>query len=609
LISKKQALLATLLVLLLAISGTRSFSSATSSTTVLRMTLVVAPTSINPNTITTGSSEGTLIGLEYYGSPIALPNGSLDTSQAVTDWISHNSNYTVWTFNVKPGLKWSNGTDVTSNDILTTFGPDFGFNATYDYLGMGAEVKSEYALNSSAAVFDLNVSDAHWPDKFNWDLYTPVFPSSFIHQQGAAGSNLGTDIVVGPFYVSNYQAGQTQMVMLRNPYFYTTGIKEPEITQVDVNFVESLSLTAGLLESGSTDLAPVEPSNAQAVTKNPNIHILDEKGLYISDLQYNDTIYPYNMTQFRQALVYGINQTAYINAAFNGYAVPAYTAEGVLSPLASLWYNSNQQKYSYNTTQATNLLNSIGIRKGSDGHLQYPNGTDIVINMWADTDNTADAIGASIVKTDLQNLGFLVNLQTTSVSNIVGYYNSNLNGIRSAIILSSTNPPVWGNPYLDALPGWDVYWLATVPNIHWEYPPIADAEYQSNYSAFLSTANTTEEYKYLANIQALNAAYLPTIVLAYPDALWAYNTQYWTNWPSGYIQYGGNIMNATAFANLEPVTVSSSSSSSISTSSSSVTTTASSTSTGTGYLTIAVGAVIIVIIVGSAAYLVRRAKR
>jgi peptide/nickel transport system substrate-binding protein len=560
------------------------------------MTLVVAPDSINPNTITTGSSAGTLIGFEYWGSPIALPNGSIDSSQSVTDWISHNSNYTVWTFNVKPGLKWSNGTAVTSYDILSTFGPNFGFNATYDILGMGPEVKSESALNSSAAVYDLNVSDAHWPDKFNWDLFSPIYPSSFIREQGAAGSNLGTDIVVGPFYVSNYQAGQNQMVMLRNPYFNSTGLKEPAISQIDVNFVDSLSLTAGQLESGSTDLAPVEPTNAPSVLKTPNIHILDEKGLYISDLQYNDTLYPYNMTAFRQALVYGINQTAYIDSAFSGYGVPAYNAEGIVSPLATEWYNSNQQKYSFNPSEALTLLNSIGIKKGSDGHLQYPNGTDVTLRLWTDTDNTADSVGASVVESELDNLGFVVNLQTTSVSNIVGYYANNLNGVRSGIILSSTNPPVWGNPYLDALPGWDVYWLATVPNINWEYPPSADAQYHSNYSAFLSTADPNLEHQYLDNIQSLNALNLPTIVLAYPDALWGYNTQYWTNWPSGYIQFGGNILNASAFANLEPV-------------SSTSTSTSTSTSLSTTYVYIAAGVIVAIVIGGIAAFVLRRRGR
>lgn len=602
--------------------------SSAASNGVLRMTLVVPPNSLNPLTLTTGSSGGLLIGMEYYGTPVAAPNGSLDTFAAVTDWVSHNSNYTQWTFNVKPGLKWSDGTNVTSKDILTTFSKGFAFNATYDYLGMGPEVVSESALNTSAAQFNLNVSDAHWPDKFNWDLYSPVYPASFINSQGAASNNFGTDVVTGPFYVSNYQSGQTQLVMLRNPYFNTTGLPEPKITQVNVNFVESLSLTTSIVQSGSTDLAPIEPSNAQAVLKNSNIHILDEKGLYISDIQYNDSIYPYNMTQFRQALVFGINQSAFINAALNGYGLPAYSAEGVVSPSASLWYNPAQAKYSYNTSQSLKLLGEIGITKGSDGHLQYSNHTDVTLNLWTDTDNTEDPLGAASIVSNLQALGFVVNLQTTSVSNIVGNYNSNQNGIRSGMILSTSNPPVWGNPYLDSLPAWDVYWLATTPNPYWEYPPSVDAEYRSNYTAFLGTANTTQEHTYLDNIQALNAANLPTIVLAYPDALWAYNTQNWKNWPTGYIEYGAQIMNASAFANLQPVGAQSSttatatsgnatsSSTSGNTSTTIIPTTQTSANSSTSALapnntlTLAAIAIIIIIIVGgAAAYFARRRPR
>jgi peptide/nickel transport system substrate-binding protein len=520
------------------------------------MTLVVPPNSINSLTLTTGSSGGTLIGMEYYGTPVAQPNGALDNSIGVTDWVSHNYNYSIWTFNVKPGLKWSNGQNVTSQDILTTFSLKFGFNSTYDYLGMGPEVTAEYALNSSAAVYVLNTSDAHWPDKFNWDLYSPVYTASFVNQQGAASSNFGTDVAAGPFYVSNYTASQTQMVMLRNPYF----TPQPRVGQINVNFVESLGLTTSFLQSGATDIAPIEPSNAQAVVKNSNIHILDEKGLHISDIQYNDSIYPYNMTYFRQALAYGINQTQFISQALNGYGIAGYNAEGVVSPSSTFWYNQNIQKYSYNQTKALALLTSIGITKRTDGFLHYSNNTVVSLSLWADTDNTVDVIGASVVQSNLQTLGFKVSLVTTSVSNIVGDYSHNINNIKSAMILSTTNPPVWGNAYLDVLPGWDVYWLAVVPNHHWEYPPSADAQYQSNFSAFLATADTSLDQKYVYNIEALNAQFLPTLVLAYPDDLWGYNTQTWTNWPTGYIMFGGNIFNNTAFVNLQPVSTAPSSS-------------------------------------------------
>jgi peptide/nickel transport system substrate-binding protein len=582
------------------------------------MTLIVAPNSINALTLTTGSSGGILIGMEYYGSPVAAPDGSLAKSIAVTDWISHNSNYTQWTFNVKPGLKWSNGQNITSKDILTTFSPAFGFNATYDYLGMGPEVSNQFALNSSAAVYVLKAPDAHWSDKFNWDLYSPVYPASFIQQQGAGSSNFGTNVEAGPFYVSNYQSGQSQMVMLRNSYF----TPQPKISQININFVDSLSLTAGYLLAGSTDLAPIEPSNAHTVTSNPNIHVLDEKGLYISDIQYNDSLYPYNMTNFRQALAYGINQTQFISQALNGYAIPAYSAEGIVSPTASQWYNPNIQKYAYNQTASLQLLKQIGITKGSDGILHYRNGTAVKLTLWTDTANVFDATGASAVQANLQSLGFKINVITASVSSIVGDYVSSLSGIRSAMILSTSNPPVWGNGYLDAQPAWNVYWLATTANHHWEYPPSADAQYQGNYTAFFATGDTASEQKYLNNIQAINAHYLPTLVLAYPDALWGYNTQYWTNWPTGYVEYGAQIMNNTAFANLQPVSSTTSSSSSAPTSTSTTgsassvptqTTTTSQASTnpapGYDYTPIAGVAIALLVVVAAATYIVRRRKR
>ncbi len=580
--------------------------SVASSTTAFRMTLVVPPNSINPLTLTTGSSGGIFIGMQYYGTPIAAPDGTLDNAIAVTDWVSHNQNYTQWTFNVRPGLKWSNGQNVTSADILATFSPNFGFNATYDYLGMGPEVNSESALNSSAVVYVLNVSDAHWPDKFNWDLYSPIYPASFIQQQGAGSSNFGTDVEVGPFYVSNYQPGQTQLVMLRNPYFNTTGLPEPQISEVDVNFVDSLSLTTSILQSGTNDLAPVEPSNAASVVKNPNVHILDEKGLYVTSLQYNDSIYPYNMTQFRQALAYGMNQTQYVNQALNGYGVAGYSAEGVVSPSATFWYNPNIQKYQYSQTTALALLSQIGIVKQSDNLLHYKNGTVVTLSLWVDSDNTEDTIGASVVQSNLQSLGFKVNPTVTSASNIVGDYYSNLNNIRSAMILYTSNAPVWGNPYLDSLPAWDVYWLPTTADPYWEYPPSADVAYQSNFTAFRATADLTLEQKYIYNIEAINSQNLPTLVLAYPDALWGYNTQRWTNWPSGYIEFGAQIMNNTAFANLMPA---SSTTTTNSTTASNSTQSSSSTTTSTppvNYTLIGGIVVAIIVIATTAAYLVRR---
>jgi ABC-type transport system substrate-binding protein len=621
---RKKIVVSALTVLLLAlflpqigspkVAGQSSSTQCNSGNT-FNWTLVGTPTSLNPLTFITGTGYVWL--LEYPGATDYLWNGS-QVSYMLSGW-SHNANYTEWIFNIKPGLKWSNGEPVNSTDFLTSEGPHFAFNLTYNFEGLAQQVIKEQALNSSAAEYWLNTTNAHMIDEMSLDGQggTPVLPASVIDQYGAAYPNLGTDVSMGPFYVSNYTVSSTQMVMLRNPYF----TPQPNICEIQVSFVDTLSLTSERLQAGLADLAPIDPSTAASILKTPNLHVLDEKAVGAASLEYNDSVYPYNMTQFREALVYGINQTQFIQQAYGGYGVTAYNAETATPSSAGIWYNPNTIAYSYNPTNATALLNSIGITKGSDGYLHYPNGTDASLTLWTDTDNTEDLAGGSVVQSALQGLGFKVNLITTTIADIAGDYSANTNNIRNQIILFSgyvLNPP---HPLVDVLPACSVEWLPPQCSHHFLWPPSADAEYQSNYSAFLATASQSQEQKYAYNIQWLESEYLPSTILAYPDFLWGYSTAHWTNWPNpvtGHMDEGlAEVPNMTAWETLAPVTSTTSAISTPttpSTTTSSLTTATGSSSTSTPsssstYLYIAVAVVVIVVVAGGVLALTRRSKK
>jgi ABC-type transport system substrate-binding protein len=532
-------------------SGTASSTSATScpASNTFDWTLVRPPASLNPLTFITGT--GYIFELEYPGATWYLWNGS-DVSYMLSGW-THNANYTMWTLNIKPGLTWSNGEPVTSEDLLTSEGPKYAFNLTYNYLNIAQELSDEYAVNSSAVTFVLNQTNTHFIDELSLDGQggTPVLPSSVIDDYGPSYPNLGTDLSMGPFYVYNYPVSSAQMIMLRNPYFSP----QPSICQVDVSFVETLSLTANRLEAGQTDLAPLNPFDVSYVLKNPDLHVLDEKAVGAASLEYNDSIYPYNQLPFRQALVYGINQSAFVQEAYDGYGETGYSAESAVPSSAGLWYNPNTVQYNYNPAKASSLLASIGITKGADGYLHYPNGTTASLTLWTDVDNTEDTSGASVVEQDLQSLGFQVSLQTTTAANIAANYGANVNGIRNELILFSgfvLNP---ANPLVDALPACDVEWLPAVCGHNFLWPPSVDAEYQSNFTAFMSTTNVTLERQDLFNIQHLESEYLPTTILAYPDYIWGYSTAHWTNWPTGHMDEGlPEVPNLTAWETLTPVT-------------------------------------------------------
>jgi peptide/nickel transport system substrate-binding protein len=532
------------------------------------------------------------------------PNGTADTTNSITDWVHHNANYTQWTFNIKQGLKWSNGQDVTSADILGTYGTQVPYvlNPLYDILNLRYEIVGDTQLNSTAAVFNLNKTDAQFPIELSTLIQIPIMPAAAT-SLGPAASLFGTNVADGPFYSTNYTSGSSQMVMLRNPYY----TPQPTICKIVYDFEESTTQLTELLLSGQTDVAGyLDPSNIPAFPS--YVHLYAAQGMLITPMWYNITSYPYNMTAFRQALAYSINYTQLVKQALNGYAVPGNTGAGTLPSSAGL-YNPNVHKYSYNPTQALSLLSSIGIKVGSDGFLQYPNGTDISLTIWTDTDNTWDLGVANMVLHDLQGLGFQGTLEVTKLGNILADDIGNKMGIRHNLIIFSDNR-FPSNPWNDAQPGWLIYSYALIPNSHWEYPPGPDAQYYGNLTALEGTANTTLQAQYLDNIQMLNSEYLPNLPLVYPDWVFAYSTQHFTGWDprvssgSFYIPYYTNF---TLLASLQPVSAVQTTSSTSSTQvlSTSTTTTTTTTSFPTTYLIIVV-VVAVLVVIGVVAVIYRR---
>ena len=597
-------------------TGAQSSPSSSNCTAANTLTVATDPLPNSFNLLTAASTAPFEIASIMWKSLVPFvtdPNGTVDTTNSITNWVHHNANYTQWIFNIKGGLKWSNGQDVTSADILGTYGTQVPYvlNPLYDILNLRYEIVSDSQLNSTAAVFNLNKTDAQFPVELSTLIQIPIMPSAAT-SQGPSASLFGTNVADGPFYSTNYTSGSSQMVMLRNPYY----TPQPKICKIVYDFEESTTQLTELLLSGQTDVAGyLDPSNIPAFPS--NIHLYAAPGMLITPMWYNVTSYPYNMTAFRQALAYSINYTQLVKQALNGYAVPGNTGAGTLPSSAGL-YNPNVHKYSYNPTQALSLLNSIGIKVGSDGYLQYRNGTDISLTIWTDTDNTWDLGVANMVLHDLQAIGFQGTLEVTKLGNILADDIGNKMGIRHDLIIFSDNR-FPANPWNDAQPGWLIYSYALIPNSHWEYPPAADAQYYSNLTALEGTANTTLQAHYLNNIQMLNSEYLPNLPLVYPDWVFAYNTQHFTGWDqsqssgSFYIPYYTNF---TLLSSLQPIsgvqttTTSASSaqaSSSSTTSSGSTTTTTTSTasSSSTTYLLVAV-VVAVLVIIGVAAVIYRR---
>lgn len=584
-----------------------------------------------PNTFNMLSAlpvAGVVTSLEQYYQMYPPPTvgGDLVYNESVINGFSHNANYTVWTFNVNPNLKWSDGTTVSPQDIINTYSPNFALNASVDFVNAHTEVVSVTKVNATAAQFVLNKSDAVFPERVGSSLFTPIMPQSFV-SKGPSNDGFGTtDVAVGAFYASNYTAGASQALFLRNQYFNPL----PKACALQMSFFESDSSIPTYVQSGAVDFGPIPPASAPSLLTNPNVHIIDQKGLVPEMLTYNVSYYPYNVTQFRQAMVYATNMTALQQAADAGYSVLPYNSEGGIPPVATKWYSSNQPTYNYSTTTALNLLNQVGIKKGSDGFLQYPNGTDISLTIYYDNSFSGNAVEMSTLQQEWQTLGFHVTINAASLGTLIADSYQNANNINHDIIFFKSYGAIYGYAWTAGLNSYAIDIPFNAPP-SWEGPvgSTAQAQFESNLTALQNTTDLATQQKLLSNIQLLNAENLPVVTLGYGDAVWAYNTQRFTNWPSSLVILP-NTLNNTALAELTPVGQSSSTTSS-STPTTLVTTTGSSgtTTTGTGTTTavstavtttssgsgalstttLAAIAVVIVVIIVAAAALAMRSRR
>lgn len=614
----------------------RSSAASCPSSKTISIVLEPIPTSFNllaPG----GDSSFAIASLEYLSltpSPVE-PNGSLDWSQSLANWMISNTNYTQWTFHVRPGATWSNGTAVTAQDVVTWASPAYALNPQYDFVGVHNEVASVRAVNSDTVVFNLNVSDAQFPTRISALYYSPVVSPTDV-AKGPSNQLFGTAIADGPWYMANYTSGSTTGVMYPNPYW--PGQKAAACA-IDVVFVENSAEMAQFLVSNQADFAgELAFGNVASLLGHSNIVIHPLNGGAGNFMMYNITSYPYNMTAFRQALAYSINSSAIVQKSEFGYGLPANSAQGEI-PSSVPYYTPNQSAYPYNVSKALELLHSIGFTGGGSTTtpLRFPNGTAMSVSVYTDSSKAWDPNVALQVAGFLKQLGMTVQTQTLTVQNLQSDYASNANNIRNNLVIYSSFGPLYFSPWVDAQQGCAVMgtpgcygWFATPSpsspsgQTQWLYPASADAMYQSNLSAITNTppTNITGETHYLNNIQSLNAKYLQIIMLSYPDELFAYNTAKWTSWPS-YEFTEATQFNVTIFSSLQPASTSTPTSTTLTTGSSTLTsslstttgtsstqstTTTSKTSTGIAYPGIGVLVVIVSILLAGLAFLRMRGE-
>ncbi len=405
------------------------------------------PKSFNPITSTeTSTSEFT--GLMYEG--LVTTNGvTLEMEPNLAErWEVSDSGLT-WTFFMRPGVQWSDGTPLTAYDVEFTFNDlvynlDVKPNSSRDIFTFEGKFMEVKALDSSKVQFKLPFPFAPFLRSVSQEIL-PKHKYSAMVKNKTFSTSLGIKtppgemVVNGPWMLDSYSSSQ-KIVFKKNPKYWkkdAQGNSLPYLDRLVYLVVEDLNGMLLKFKRGEIDYLSAKGEDYPGLkrdeaTSNFTVYRLGpHKGssfLFFNLVQDKDpkTGKPYvdsvksnwfRNENFRKAVAYAIDKNSMINIVMNGLGYPQWSP---MTPAEGYFFNSQVAEYPYNPQKALEILKQEGFEdRDGDGTLEDAAGHPLEFSFVTNSGNNERVKIAEIIRKDLQDLGMKVHFQQLEFNSLI----------------------------------------------------------------------------------------------------------------------------------------------------------------------------------------------
>jgi peptide/nickel transport system substrate-binding protein len=248
-------------------------------------------------------------GLPYHGQMFdwfigAAPEGKLATDYGALERYESSPDATVWTFALREGIKWHDGTDVTADDIK--FSIDHYAGPTTQCIQCGAvrtnldraEVVDPYTVRVHLKRADVGLPDAFGPLEGNF----LVLPKHYIEKVGPQGFEekpLGS----GPWKFVKREVGQFIEYEANTAYWNPQRV--PGFAKLRMLLVPESRTRVAMLKRGEAELISLEPQDVEPL-KQDGYKILGPRDTGFPMLSFYKSYDPAFLThklEFRKALI------------------------------------------------------------------------------------------------------------------------------------------------------------------------------------------------------------------------------------------------------------------------------------------------------------------
>lgn len=408
-------------------------------------TIGEGPKTFNPFN-TKDATSATMTGLMFDG----LVSTKADTGEVIPKLAKSfemSSDGKVYTFNLRHGIKWSDGKLITADDVVFSWNKillaGLGNTSTRDSVVIDGQLPKVEKVDDYIVKFTIIKPFA----PFLRMLSAPIAPKHVFEPVVKKGEKYfdsfwstttpPKDFVVnGAFKLKQYLAAQ-RVVFVRNPNYYEINLKDEKLPYLDKIIYlivgdlnnETLKFEAHELDSiglrGSNvgrykkheaksdyviyNLGPDTGTMFVAINLNTR---KNDKGKYYVDPKKQVW---FNDLNFRRAIDYAIDRKSMVNNIANGLASPLFTAES----LNAIYLNKSLAKgHPQDVQKAKECLKKSGFY-WKNKILYDKNGNKVEFDLYTNAGNTErEAIGV-MVKQDLSDLGMKVNFKPVEFNSLV----------------------------------------------------------------------------------------------------------------------------------------------------------------------------------------------
>ena len=335
----------------------------------IRTGIIAPAASLDPIKV---ADEGGLAVLGQSGEYLNWSDSKLHLQPRLAESWSPNDDGSVWTFKIRQGVKFNDGTPMTAKDVAATIDthadPANGSNALSVFTGVLSKGNTK-AVDDSAVEVTLDAPNGNFPYLVSSDNYNLIILPAGFDMASWDKSFLGT----GPWKLEKYTPNQG-VSYVKNPNYWDTN-RQPLPDRSEVKFYKDEQARVLAIQGGQVDVVSnFSVAGGKALLTDPSINVIEIRASQHREMHMRTDQDPFTDKRVRQAVALLIDRQALVQGLFEGKA-----DLGNDSPFAPVFPSTDTSvaQREQDVDKAKQLLADAGKGSGFQIELRTWNGFEI----------------------------------------------------------------------------------------------------------------------------------------------------------------------------------------------------------------------------------------